>query len=108
MIKKTVHYLILVCFIIPIFLIPRAGQTAEQIGTNEQKVDAIFDQYNKPDSPGAALAVIHDGEIIYTRGYGMADLEHDVPITPDTVFYIGSTSSKRMHIAVNCLEVDPI
>lgn len=104
MIKKTALFMILVCFVISIYLIPRAGQTAEQTGTNEQKVDAIFDQYNKADSPGVALAVIHDGGIIYTRGYGMADLEHDVPITPDTVFYIGSTSKQFVAMCILLLE----
>ncbi len=96
--------MILICFIVSIYLTPRAGQTAEQTGTPEQKVDAIFDQYDKPDSPGVALAVIHDGEIIYTRGYGMADLEHDVPITPDTVFYIGSASKQFTAMCILLLE----
>jgi CubicO group peptidase (beta-lactamase class C family) len=40
------------------------------------------------------LAVIHDGKIIYQRGYGMANLEHDVPLTPNSVFYIASTSKQ--------------
>jgi len=49
------------------------------------RVDQLFAQWNRSDSPGCALAVIRDGQIAYQRGYGMADLEHDVPITPDSV-----------------------
>jgi hypothetical protein len=45
------------------------------------KVDELFAEWNKPDSPGCALAVIKDGEVIYKRGYGMADLERNVPNT---------------------------
>ncbi|HXG65376.1 MAG TPA: serine hydrolase domain-containing protein [Blastocatellia bacterium] len=59
-----------------------------------KKVDALFAEWDKPDSPGCALAVIKDSKIIYKRGYGMADLERNVPITPSSVFDIGSTSKQ--------------
>lgn len=58
------------------------------------KVNAVFAEYAKADSPGCALAVIQDGRIAYEKGYGMASLEHGVPITPQTVFDIGSTSKQ--------------
>jgi CubicO group peptidase (beta-lactamase class C family) len=58
------------------------------------KVDAIFSAYDKPDSPGCALGVIRNGQFIYTRGYGMANLEHNIPLTSTTVFDIGSTSKQ--------------
>ena len=60
---------------------------------NDQ-VDALFAQWDKPDSPGCALAVIKDGEIIYKRGYGMTDLNRKIPISPATVFNIASTSKQ--------------
>ena len=46
------------------------------------------------ESPGCALGIYKDGAIVYERGYGMADLEHDVPIAPDTPFYISSVSKQ--------------
>jgi CubicO group peptidase (beta-lactamase class C family) len=58
------------------------------------KVDKIFAAWDKPTSPGAALAVIRDGKIIYERGYGMAKLEDGIAITPDKVFDIGSVSKQ--------------
>lgn len=58
------------------------------------KVDKLFAQWDKHNSPGAMLAIIRDGKVIYKRGYGMADLEHNVPITPATVFNIASTSKQ--------------
>jgi len=61
---------------------------------NTDKVDKLFEKWDSTASPGASLAIIHNGEIIYKRGYGMANLEHDVPITPETVFRIGSTSKQ--------------
>lgn len=58
------------------------------------KVDELFSEWNKPDSPGFALAVIKDNEIIYKCGYGTADLEHNVPISSSSVFDIGSISKQ--------------
>lgn len=58
------------------------------------KVDKLFEKWDSTVSPGASLAIIHNGEIIYKRGYGMANLEHDVPITAEAVFRIGSTSKQ--------------
>jgi CubicO group peptidase (beta-lactamase class C family) len=59
-----------------------------------KRVDAIFSEWDRPTSPGCALALIQDDEIIYKRGYGMADLERGVPITPESLFDIGSTGKQ--------------
>jgi CubicO group peptidase (beta-lactamase class C family) len=67
------------------------------------RVDELFAPWNKPDSPGCALGIVRDGRIIYSRGYGMADLEHDVPITPASVFYVGSLSKQFTAMAVALL-----
>ena len=57
-------------------------------------IDAIFAPWAKSDSPGCAVGVFRDGAIAYQKGYGMASLEHDAPITPETVFYAGSVSKQ--------------
>jgi CubicO group peptidase (beta-lactamase class C family) len=58
------------------------------------KVDKIFAEWDKTTTPGAALAVIKDGQIIYKRGYGMAKLEDGIVMTPQKIFDIGSTSKQ--------------
>jgi len=58
------------------------------------KVDKLFARWYSTVSPGAALAIVKDGKIIYKRGYGMANLEHNTPITTTSVFRIGSTSKQ--------------
>src|SRR6476661_5100142 len=57
-------------------------------------IDALFAQWNKPDSPGCALAVIKEGKVIYERGYGCANLEYATPITPASVFNIASVTKQ--------------
>ncbi len=60
----------------------------------EKRVDEIFTKWDKTSSPGCALAVIKDDRIVYSRGYGMANLDLGITIRPDTVFDIGSTSKQ--------------
>ena len=63
------------------------------------RIDQVFSAYGK-DTPGCALAVVKDGGIVYSKGYGLANLEHGVPITPRTVFDIGSTSKQITATAI--------
>jgi CubicO group peptidase (beta-lactamase class C family) len=49
------------------------------------QVDKVFQKMDSPHSPGCALSVMKDGKIIYERGYDMADLDHNVPITTPSV-----------------------
>jgi len=58
------------------------------------KVDAFFERWDRVDSPGAALGIFQDGRIVYARGYGAANLEYNIPITPQTVFRVGSVSKQ--------------
>ena len=55
-------------------------------------LDRIFSEFNT-HTPGCAVGVAHKGSIVFTGGYGMADLERNVPVTPGTVFESGSVPS---------------
>ena len=79
--------------LILLFLIVFYSKRAHAAAQNDA-IDAVFATWNKPDSPGCALAVYQNGRITYEKGYGMADLENDVPITPASVFYVGSLSKQ--------------
>jgi CubicO group peptidase (beta-lactamase class C family) len=58
------------------------------------QIDKIFAQWNRTDSPGCALGVYQNGQIVYKHGYGMANLNDDVTITPQTVFHVASMSKQ--------------
>lgn len=68
-------------------------------------IDAVFAQWNER-TPGAALAVVRDEQIVYARGYGMANLDHSIPITPETVFDVGSVSKQFTAACIVLLEQD--
>ena len=85
-----------------------AGFAASQPLSAEQRqgVDKVLAAFDKVDSPGCAVAVYRNSEIAYARGYGRASLEHGVPITPQTVFDIGSTSKQFTAFSILLLERD--
>ena len=66
-------------------------------------IDKIFAAFEGTTKPGCALGVWREGKIVYTRGYGMANLEYNVPITPETIFEAGSVSKQFAAAAIQLL-----
>ena len=86
-------------FLFLLFTICSFGQLKQS-----QAIDSLFLDWNKPDVPGCAIGIIDNGKLIYSKGYGIADLEHDIPITPTSVFYIGSVSKQFVTFSILLLE----
>ncbi|MBR0896263.1 serine hydrolase [Bradyrhizobium tropiciagri] len=74
--------------------------------TMERAVDQLFARWAEPNSPGAVIAILQDGKIIYSQGYGAANLEHGVPNTPATVFHLASVSKQFTAFAIYLLAHD--
>ncbi|MYB20390.1 MAG: serine hydrolase [Holophagales bacterium] len=77
-----------------------------ETGADNPAIDTIFAPWNKPGSPGCALAVARDGEFVYTRGYGYANLDYDIPVTPQTVFDVASVTKQFVAAVANLLAQD--
>lgn len=60
----------------------------------EERLDAAFASFDNTRSPGCAIGITRDGKFLFERGYGMANLEHGVPIASDSVFRIASVSKQ--------------
>ncbi len=71
-----------------------------------KKVDAIFAEYDRTNSPGCALAIVKDGKIIYKRGYGMSNMEYNIAITPTSIFHIASISKQFTAAAIVRLSLE--
>jgi len=69
-------------------------------------VNRVFATWSNIDSPGCALGVSRDGNVVYQNGYGMANLELDVPITPASIFHVASVSKQFTAMAVMLLVRD--
>jgi CubicO group peptidase (beta-lactamase class C family) len=72
----------------------------------ERQIDALFAPWNRPGTPGAVVGVIRDGKVLFTKRYGMADVERGVPMTPATEFLIGSMSKQFTAFAIHLLAKD--
>ena len=72
--------------------------------TQNEQVDQLFTVWDTKDTPGAAVAIVKDGSIIYKNGYGMANLEYDIPISPSSVFHIASISKQFTVFSILLLE----
>jgi len=91
--------------IVLMILLSTSFNLSAEISKNKiAKIDELFLEWNKPDTPGIALGVIKNGELVYSKGYGVADLEHDVPITPSSVFYMASVSKQFITMGILLLE----
>jgi CubicO group peptidase (beta-lactamase class C family) len=70
------------------------------------RIDAVFADVDKPGVPGCALGIVRGDALVYARGYGLASVELGVPITPRTVFDIGSVSKQFTTLALMLLVED--
>jgi CubicO group peptidase (beta-lactamase class C family) len=77
-----------------IFLVSCMSKSQSLPSDVARQVDKIFERWDNPNSPGCALGIYKDGQIVYKHGYGMADLNDDVRITPATVFHVASMSKQ--------------
>ena len=77
------------------------GQTNDT--TVDNQIDKLFSGYNST-TPGVAVAVVKDGKIIFKKGYGTANLEYDLPVTPKTVFHVASVSKQFTAFSIYLLE----
>lgn len=67
-------------------------------------IDSIFSQWDRPNSPGCAIGLVQNNELIYSKGFGLANLEDNIPITENTVFRIASVSKQFTAACIVLLE----
>jgi CubicO group peptidase (beta-lactamase class C family) len=83
-----------------------AVDTAEDNAVVNAGVDAIFASWDLPGSPGCALAVAQDGALMYSHGYGYANLDYDIPVTPRTVFDVASVTKQFNAASLSMLALE--
>lgn len=76
------------------------------VGEEDPAIDALFAHWDQPGSPGCAVAISDQGELIYSRGFGFASLDYDIPITPATIFDVASVTKQFVAASLSMLELD--
>ena len=72
--------------------------------SHEQQIDKLFAGFDNGNSPGYAVLIIKDGQSIYKKCFGMANIEYNVPISESTRFHIPSDSKRFTALAILILE----
>src|ERR1039458_10166600 len=66
-------------------------------------IDALFAEYDRPNSPGASVIVIRDGKAVYSHAYGLADVEAQVAATTATNYRLASVTKQFTAMAIMIL-----
>ena len=88
------------CFLIILLLSTLVFSQSTIHPNYESRVDSIFAIYSQTNSPGAAVIVAKDGEILYQKCFGFANIQHHVPVTIQTKFRIGSITKQFTATAI--------
>jgi CubicO group peptidase (beta-lactamase class C family) len=77
---------------------------AQQRRVDFAELDKVaLEELKQRSAPGAAIAVVKDGQVIYAKGYGVASVETRAPVTPDMLFRLGSTTKMMTAAALATL-----
>jgi len=94
---KGIKYLTMVSFLI-VYVLTLSTTVASAKNIQDTGLETFFDntmnsKLEKYHIPNATVSVVKDGEIVYKKGFGLADIENNIPVDADTtLFRIGSTS----------------
>lgn len=93
--------------LIALLLLMSAGTLGAQVpAATRAAVDGIFRDIARTDGPGCAVGVAEQGRTLYERGYGMANLETGLAITPQSIFHVASVSKQFAALSVALLAAD--
>jgi CubicO group peptidase (beta-lactamase class C family) len=97
--KTKTHYAIVLIIFLSVF--NSFGQYSQK---KIQKIDSLFTSWNTPDHPGGSILITKNKRIIFSKAYGLASLEYNVPNENNTLFNIGSISKQFTAMGIILLE----
>lgn len=99
---KTMLYALMMGLATPVYAGSGVKEVASPSGLSEAVAHAFADM-NQPGHPGCSVGIQQNGQVIFTGGYGYADIENQVLITPNTYFNIASMSKQFTVLAIMSL-----
>src|SRR5258707_10162014 len=101
-----------ICVIVLLLCINSYGQSHHKIttpilpNTAKTKIDSLFQKFNNLNSPGYAIGIVKGTKVLYTKGYGSANLDYNIPITANSGFDIASVSKQFTAACIALLIID--
>lgn len=87
------------------FYVTTCAQNHSITKEQQKQVDKLFSRWNKPNSPGMSIGVVSNGKMMYSKGYGLANLEHNIPNNLNTAFNIASNGKQFTAAAIVLLKM---
>ena len=75
-------------------------------GKASDKIDRLFKDFDRLNTPGYAIGILKDTQVLYTKGYGAANLDYQISITPHSAFDIASVSKQFTAACIALLLMD--
>ena len=94
------RYTFLLPMIVAVLYGTAGGQPLGLAGETAEKLNAVLAPFDSNESPGCAIAVVKNGHVVYAKACGMADLEHGIRLSIDSVFHLASESKQFTAAAV--------
>jgi CubicO group peptidase (beta-lactamase class C family) len=91
---------VLIRILITLIVMTSAHLAKAASASLSEKMNSLFQDYDRPGSPGAGVTVIRNGKIIFAQGYGLSDLEEKVPCRTNTNFRLASVTKQFTAMAV--------
>ncbi len=83
------------------------SQAFSQVTSAQGKqIDSLFSNWNKPNSPGMEVIILHKGKVIWDRPYGLANLEKQIPNSSNRKIWVASVSKQFTALSVLLLVAD--
>ena len=79
------------------------ARSASPPDATQQAVIALFDDFTTLTSPGCAVIITRNGATLFSAGFGLADIEHGISLTPRTAFYAALVSKRFTASAIGLL-----
>lgn len=98
--KKLLFWILLIILNVTLVNSLAFAQSTDNLS---QKADQLFEKWNTPNSPGYAVTVLKDNEIVHKKCFGQANLEYGIPISTSTVFHAASVSKQFTAFAIALL-----
>lgn len=104
-ISLNMHRLLLLLFIVFIaaFTDNKKLQSVAKTDDFIIEIDQLFSDYDRSDTPGCVVSVFRDGETLYQKSYGLANLDYGIPLASNSSFYMASISKQITAAAAGLL-----
>lgn len=94
-------------YILVFFLLTYFGLASAQAQLSEvqsKKIDSLFSGWNEANHPGGSIGIMKNGSVIYSKAFGLASLEYQIPNTEETIYNVGSVSKQFTAMGIVLLQ----